>query len=71
MRIHQLTVSPCRPHGPDDRNWPGRFDARYGDRLLVERSRIPFCDSARALIAQGLADPGDPPVMMRDWNPML
>jgi hypothetical protein len=63
MRIHQLMVLPCQPLRPDDHNWPGRFDAHYGDRLLVERSRTPFCDGARALLDKGLADPGDRLVM--------
>jgi len=58
-----LTVLPCRPRWHDDHNWPGRFDASRGDRCLVERSRTPFCDGARALLAQGLADPGDQLVM--------
>jgi hypothetical protein len=61
--MHILTVSPCRPHGPDDRRWPGRFDAFHGDLCLVERSRTPFCDGARALLARGLANPGDRIVM--------
>jgi hypothetical protein len=60
---HILTVSPCRPRGPDDRRWPGRFDAFYGERRLVERSRTPFCDGARALLAAGLANPGDRLIM--------
>ena len=63
MRIHQLMVLPCQPLRPDDHQWPGRFDALYGDRLLVERTRTPFCDGARALLAQGLADSGDRLVM--------
>jgi hypothetical protein len=61
--LHILTVLPCRPRWHDDHNWPGRFDALHGDRCLVERSRTPFCDGARALLAQGLADPGDRLVM--------
>jgi hypothetical protein len=60
---HILRVSPSRPRGGDDRQWPGRFDAFHDDHLLVERSRAPFCDGARALLAQGLADPGDRLVM--------
>ena len=38
---------------------PGKFDARLGERLIVEASRIPFCDGARVLLAKGLAAPGD------------
>jgi hypothetical protein len=29
------------------------------DRVLVERSRTPFCDGARALLAEGLAEPSN------------
>lgn len=60
---HLLIVSPCRPRDGADHQWPGRFDAYLGDRLLVERSRTPFLDSARALIAHELADPADLLVM--------
>jgi hypothetical protein len=67
----EIVVTPCRPRGPTpqervppgDHQWPGRFDARHGDQLLVERTRTPFCDGARALLAAGLADPGDRLVM--------
>jgi hypothetical protein len=45
--LPQDADSPCRPYGLDDRRWPGRFDAFHGDRLLVERTRTPFCDGAR------------------------
>jgi hypothetical protein len=60
---HLLTVSPSPKRNDNDVHTAGRFDARYGDRLLVERTRTPFCDGARAMLAQGLADPSDRLVM--------
>jgi hypothetical protein len=52
MTIQTILITPARP---------GRFDARLAgsDQYLVEGSRTPFCDAARALLAAGLADPGD------------
>lgn len=41
----------------------GRFDAHLLDRVLIRGSRTPFCDAARALLAQGLAKPSDMLVM--------
>lgn len=58
-----LTVAPCRPRSRADRNWPGRFDVRLGGRLMAFRTRTPFCDGARALLAEGLAKPGDQLIM--------
>jgi hypothetical protein len=54
--VHTLLISPARP---------GRFDGRLSDSdvFLVEGSRQPFCDAARALLAGGLADPSDVLVM--------
>jgi hypothetical protein len=61
MPTHMLLVSPApRKSGGV---LPGKFDARLGDRSIVEASRTPFCDGARALLAQGLAAPGDLLVM--------
>jgi hypothetical protein len=55
MPSHVLMVSPApRKSGGV---LPGKFDAWLGERLIVEASRI--CDGARALLAQGLAAPGD------------
>lgn len=54
-----ITVNPTRKRGDSDVNWSGRFDARLGERLLLERSRTPFCDGARVLLREGLAQPGD------------
>jgi hypothetical protein len=54
---------PCAPErfwsfifiSPSPSSNQGGFDARLGDRLIVERSRTPFCDSARVLLAENLA----------------
>jgi hypothetical protein len=56
------------PRDSNDRNWPGRFDARLGDRLIVERSRTPFFESARVLLGEGLAAPGDMLEMRHDGS---
>jgi hypothetical protein len=54
MARHSLVVSPTPAR-------PGRFDVRLADssQFFVESSRVPFCDAARALLAGGLAAPGD------------
>jgi hypothetical protein len=39
------------------------------DQFLVESSRTPFLDSARALLAAGLADPSDSIVMRHQGSP--
>jgi hypothetical protein len=54
--VHTLLISPAKP---------GRFDARLAgsDQYLVEGSRTPFLDAARALLAAGLAAPDDMLVM--------
>jgi hypothetical protein len=54
--IHTLLITPARP---------GRFDARLdgSDQFLVEGSRTPFCDAARALLAASLAHADDILVM--------
>jgi hypothetical protein len=43
----------------------GRFDARLPDsaQFLIEGSRMPFCDAARALLSAGLAAPSDRLIM--------
>ena len=33
-------ISPSRPRDRDDHKWPGRFDARLDDRMLVERTGV-------------------------------
>jgi hypothetical protein len=52
MAEHTILISPARP---------GRFDARLADSsaFLVEGTRTPLGDCARALLAGGLADPAD------------
>jgi hypothetical protein len=61
MPIHVLMVTPApRKSGGV---LPGKLDARLGERPIVEASRTPLCDGARALLAQGLAAPGDMLVM--------
>jgi hypothetical protein len=50
---------------------PGRFDAKLvggGDVFLVESTRTPFLDSARALLAGGLAAPSDVLIMRHDGS---
>jgi hypothetical protein len=59
---HFLIVSPSLKRDRSDNQYPGRFDVRSGDRLLVARTRTPFCDGARALIARGV-EPNDRLVM--------
>ena len=41
----------------------GKFDAFIGERKVVVASRTPFCDGARALLADGMAQPTDLLVM--------
>jgi hypothetical protein len=54
---HVLVISPApRKNGG---TIPGKFEARLGERLIVEASRIPFCDGARILLTEGLAAPND------------
>lgn len=57
--IHTLTITPSRKRSDNDVNAAGRFDARIGNHVLVFRSRTPFCDSARKLLATNLAGPDD------------
>jgi hypothetical protein len=38
---------------------PSKFDARIDERLIVEQSRTPFVDGARALLKDNIASPGD------------
>jgi hypothetical protein len=54
-----LVVSPAPRKSRQGGTIPGKFEARLGERLIVEASRTPFCDGARVLLAQGLAAPGD------------
>lgn len=46
---------------------PGCFDARIrtatGDRVLLQGSRTPFCNAARVLLRDALAQPEDTLVM--------
>lgn len=64
-----ITVSRSCKRGDSDLNWSGRFDARFGERLLLERSRTPFWDSARLLLREGLARPDDRLVMRHVGSP--
>jgi len=53
---------PEAPHVAPART-PGKFAAFLGERQIVAASRTPFCDGARALLAEGTAAPGDLLVM--------
>jgi hypothetical protein len=44
------------------------FDGRVGDRFLVKRSTTPFCDGARALLAEGVR-PDTRLVMRHEGSP--
>jgi hypothetical protein len=67
MATLTLLIAPSPPRDRVDRNYPGRFDARLaGDRPIIERSRTPFLDAARALLASGLALPDDMLEMRHD-----
>jgi hypothetical protein len=46
-RVIELLITPSPQRNSGDRNYVGRYDGRVGDRLIVERSRTPFCDVAR------------------------
>ena len=58
MAEHVIVISPAPARS-------GRFDARLADSdcFLVEGTRMPFGDAARALLAGGLAAPSDVLVM--------
>ena len=51
MPVHIIHVAPART--------PGKFAAFLGERQIVAASRTPFCDGARALLAEGAAAPSD------------
>src|SRR3974377_1351708 len=55
MPVHIIHVAPART--------PGKFAAFLGERQIVAARRTPFCDGARALLAEGTAAPGDLLVM--------
>jgi hypothetical protein len=70
---HCASAQPARPQDNTDRQSDpplvvlvetvdrrSRFRARLGDRIIVESSRQPFFDAARALITEGC----DPAVML-------
>jgi hypothetical protein len=54
MAIRTISVVPTKP---------GKFDAFHAERQIVAASQTPFCDAARALLAEGLAAPSDVLVM--------
>ena len=54
-----LVVNPSPKKNPNDINATGRFDAVCSGAPIVLRTRTPFCDGARELLARGLAAPGD------------
>ena len=57
MAIHVIHIAPARR--------AGKSDALIGGRQIVAMSRTPFCDGARALLADGTALPGDALIMRR------
>jgi hypothetical protein len=66
---HVSTVSPAPRKSRQGGTIPGKFEARLGERLIVEASRTPFCDGARTLLAEGLAAPGDLLIMRHAASP--
>jgi hypothetical protein len=61
MTIHTISVAPA--HKRNGEPLPGKFDALANERRIVAASRTPFCDSARVLLAEGLAAPSDVLIM--------
>jgi hypothetical protein len=53
-------MSACKRNGD---LLPGKFDGYIGERQIVAASRTPFCDGARALLADGSARPNDSLIM--------
>jgi hypothetical protein len=54
MKTHHITILAAGP---------GHFDVAISDRILCRRTDTPFRDSARALLAAGLAQANDTLVM--------
>ena len=61
MTIHIISAMPARKLNGEP--LPGKFEAFYGEHRIVAASRTPFCDGARALLADGTAQPSDVLIM--------
>jgi hypothetical protein len=48
-----VTINGC-PRQPYPTKWAGLFEARVDGRLICARSRQPFLDAARVLLAEGV-----------------
>jgi hypothetical protein len=57
MITHRLVIWPSVNSRGE--SLPGRFDGRIGERVTCRQTATPFCTSARALLDQGIAAPGD------------
>jgi hypothetical protein len=54
---HEIVISPAYDHKGE--RLTGKFNARMGSVVLIRGAATPFYDSARELLANGIAKPDD------------
>jgi hypothetical protein len=65
--IHEITISPTYDHKGE--RLVGKFNARFGQIVLVRATVTPLFDSAGEMLVRGIAQPDDVITMRHSGSP--